>query len=77
MELLLIQEDGRTYLIENRCPHLGADLSRARIGAGLIHCSRHGMSFRLDNGTCVDNACSGRLRLINTVYDGNQLGVMV
>lgn len=76
-DLLLLQENGKTYLIDNHCPHLGASLSHASVSDNAIRCSRHGMAFDLNTGVCVGRQCSGALVHRKISYEGNQLGIVL
>lgn len=76
--LLLCQLDGKTFLIENRCPHMDAPLTDAAQGASCtIRCRAHGIEFSLLNGKA--NGPLGdtidRLVFYPIAYDGNKLGV--
>jgi nitrite reductase/ring-hydroxylating ferredoxin subunit len=71
--LLLIQEEGRRYLILNQCPHQQAPLDRATISNGQLRCPQHGMQFDLESGT--SEACAGKLQFLVPAYEGNMLGI--
>lgn len=74
-EYLLLQEEGRVYLLLNRCPHQQAPLQQASISNGQLRCPRHGMVFDLPSGRPVTaNGCAA-LTFLPLVYDGNTLGV--
>lgn len=49
-ECLLVNSGGKTYLINNQCPHEGSSLKRARLANGCIQCPKHKIVFRLDSG---------------------------
>lgn len=76
-ELLLIQDDGRTHLVENRCPHMDAPLVTGQVEAGVIACRVHGIRFELANGKPLGPLAGTLdcLRLYNIAYDGNKVGV--
>ncbi|MBR9911582.1 MAG: Rieske (2Fe-2S) protein [Gammaproteobacteria bacterium] len=79
LELLLIQEEGRVYLLENRCPHMEAPLTYGRVQNGQIRCPMHGICFELATGKCGP-ATPGSLRAVKTyipVYEGNTVGVVL
>ncbi len=74
--LLLIQEEGKTYLIANQCPHLGASLSRATLLDGWLRCPVHGMEFNLASGQPRHPAvCPAGLQYYSLAYEGNSVGV--
>lgn len=72
--LLLLQDNGRRFIIVNQCPHLKAPLEKGTIREGLIQCPVHGMRFDLYTGESPD-ACADKLQLLAVSYDGNQIGV--
>ncbi len=79
-QLLLIQSEGRTHLISDRCPHAGSSLTKSTIANGCIRCPAHGISFDLatgrpQGGDAVSDVNS--LTRFELVYEGNQVGVMV
>src|SRR5438874_834979 len=50
--LLFRGEDGRVRATSATCPHLGADLSRARVAGGTVECPFHGWRFD-GSGACA------------------------
>ena len=78
-EVLLLQEEGKTYLIENRCPHMDAPLQFGRISAGCIRCPMHGISFELRSGQCSPPvpAPVPPLKVFTPIYEGNTIGMQV
>jgi nitrite reductase/ring-hydroxylating ferredoxin subunit len=74
--LLLVQDEGRTYLMLNQCPHQRRPLDRATVVGGSITCPHHGMCFDLNTGKTADG-CSHDLQFIRIAYEGNQVGVDV
>lgn len=52
--LLLIQNNGKTSLIENRCGHFGHELESGRLDANTIVCPQHGISFSLETGEIIN-----------------------
>lgn len=49
-KLLLIQDEGDVYVVENRCPHMDAPLTNGAVAAKAIRCPVHGIEFELDSG---------------------------
>jgi len=74
VSLLLIQDEGRRYLILNQCPHQQAPLSNGAVVNNEIHCAYHGMRFNLESGSSSDG-CSEKLHFFPIAYDGASLGV--
>lgn len=79
LELLLIHEDGRSYLIENRCPHMDAPLARGTVQGGYIRCPMHGISFDIKTGSASAQVpgAVGKITLYTPVYEGNVIGVVL
>ncbi len=76
-DLLLVQEEGRVYLLANRCPHMDAPLHKASIHQQVLRCPHHGMEFDLCSGRPLGAAaaCVASLEFLPLVYEGNSLGV--
>ncbi|MGQ9425328.1 Rieske (2Fe-2S) protein [Gilvimarinus sp. F26214L] len=75
--LLLIQTDGRAYIVANQCPHMNAPLTHARIQDGVIRCPLHGFEYNLHSGRPARAAFEGggRLQHFPVAYEGNQIGI--
>lgn len=77
--LLLIQDQGQHYIIENRCPHMDAPLASSAIANGQIICRAHGIAFSLRDGCAqgpLSNVIDG-LTFFPVHYDGNRVGVLL
>lgn len=76
-DLLLLQQDGCSLLIENRCPHMDAALTHATQGSGILRCRAHGIEFRLSDGRACGPMAEvlPALKFFPIAYDGNTLGV--
>lgn len=72
--LLLIVVEGRTLLLENRCPHQGAALDKASITAGVLRCPRHGIEFDLASGRALSAPCAN-LVYLPMAYDADRVGI--
>ena len=63
ISVLLMQQNGEIFVVENRCPHRGAPLDFASVSNGNIRCPLHKMEFALSDGHGIDQAiCTGGLR---------------
>jgi nitrite reductase/ring-hydroxylating ferredoxin subunit len=75
--LLLLQDKGEIYLIENICPHMDAPLVTGKIQDGAIVCRAHGIGFdlrtRRARGPLADTL--NCLKTFPLVYLGNKVGV--
>ncbi|MDO3382109.1 Rieske (2Fe-2S) protein [Gilvimarinus algae] len=74
-ELLLLQEQGRVYLLANQCPHRQAPLSRASVAGDLLRCPAHGIEFSLGSGRALNAPDCPGLTFYPLVYEGNTLGI--
>lgn len=79
LELLLLVEAGKTFLLLNSCPHLGKSLYAAAVSADgkVLRCPHHGLEFDLYSGRNVNNnsqSCAP-LKLYKFAYQGNLIGV--
>ncbi len=54
MNLLLIHQEKKHYLIENKCGHFGIPLTDGELTSNEIICSGHGISFSLTTGEIIN-----------------------
>lgn len=75
--LLLIQENGQCFIIEDRCPHMDAPLATGIIADDSITCRAHGIRFNLISGRAEGALASSLdcLKRFPPVYDANKIGV--
>jgi 3-phenylpropionate/trans-cinnamate dioxygenase ferredoxin subunit len=52
-ELLLARVGDSYYAIDDRCPHMGGDLSEGSLDGGIVTCPKHGSQFDVRNGALV------------------------
>jgi 3-phenylpropionate/trans-cinnamate dioxygenase ferredoxin subunit len=74
-EWLLLQTDNGPVLIDNRCPHAGAPLTRASLADQGLRCPLHGMVFDVHTGAERSGACRQRLGFLPLIYQGASLGI--
>ncbi|HEY6530349.1 MAG TPA: Rieske 2Fe-2S domain-containing protein [Cellvibrionaceae bacterium] len=74
---LLLQDEGRVFLVENRCPHMDAPLANADVQRGVIRCKAHGIAFDLVTGKAQGPLASTLdcLEQLELIYDGDRIGV--
>lgn len=75
--LLLVQNEGRVYIIENRCPHMDAPLLYGQVQGERIRCRAHGIAFSLLDGR-AEGAMAQVLPCLQRympVYRDYQIGV--
>jgi len=75
--LLLLQDQGQPFIIENRCPHMDALLSTGKISQGAIVCRAHGIAFDLRSGRARGSLGDTLdcLKSFPVVYEGGKIGV--
>jgi len=52
-QVLLARVGDDYYAVDERCPHMGAQLSNSRLEGTLVVCPRHGSRFDLRDGRAV------------------------
>ncbi|MFP6824295.1 MAG: Rieske 2Fe-2S domain-containing protein [Pseudomonadales bacterium] len=52
-DLLVVNVDGDYLVVENRCTHAKAELSKGRLDGSEITCAEHGARFDLRSGACT------------------------
>lgn len=76
ISLLLLVENGRTYLLRNMCPHKGFPLHNGSMNGSRLRCAFHAMEFDLaQGGRCVQHPMQPGVKMYELVYEGNEVGV--
>jgi 3-phenylpropionate/trans-cinnamate dioxygenase ferredoxin subunit len=52
-EILLANVAGNIYAIQNRCPHMGGDLSKGVLTGQVVTCPVHGSQFDVTTGKMI------------------------
>jgi 3-phenylpropionate/trans-cinnamate dioxygenase ferredoxin subunit len=52
-DILLAKVEGKYYAVDNRCPHLGGDLSKGKLDGTIIICPKHRSEFDLKDGHVI------------------------
>jgi 3-phenylpropionate/trans-cinnamate dioxygenase ferredoxin subunit len=52
-EILIVNIDGMFYAINNKCTHMGGDLSKGDLEGKIVKCPRHGSKFDVTTGEAV------------------------
>ena len=70
VRVLLLKQSGRVLAYEDRCPHLGAPLSKGRFERGVLTCAAHEYEYDACTGAGINpkNLCLRRFEV--TVEDG-------
>ena len=74
--LLLIQDQGRRFLVDAHCPHMGSRLDSGEVVDGRIRCPHHLYLFDLQSGACMTpgTPCDP-LRQLPVVTQGDWVGL--
>lgn len=64
-KLFAVKQQGKIYLYQNSCPHIGIPLEWVEdrfldSSGSMIQCANHGALFMIKTGKCVAGPCSGR-----------------
>nr|WP_243760315.1 Rieske (2Fe-2S) protein [Aestuariicella hydrocarbonica] len=73
----MIQSEGRTFLIENRCPHMDSPLGNGSVRQDIIRCPKHGIEFNLLTGKGSAPGCLAPLKIFTPAYEGNLIGIVL
>lgn len=65
IDILIARIEGKYYAVQNKCPHLGGDLSAGKLAGGVVTCPRHGSQFNLTDGSLV--SWTGGAGLISSI----------
>ena len=49
-EIMLAKVNGNYYAVDNRCAHMGGDLSAGQLDGTIITCPRHGSQYDVTDG---------------------------
>jgi len=52
-QILLARIGDEYFAVDNRCPHMGGDLSHGKLEGTIVTCPRHGSQFDLTTGEVV------------------------
>ena len=53
LKLLLARAGNNYYAADNRCPHMGGNLSQGKLDGTVVTCPRHGSQFDLRDGQVI------------------------
>jgi 3-phenylpropionate/trans-cinnamate dioxygenase ferredoxin subunit len=67
-EILLARVGDNYYAIDNRCPHMGGNLSRGKLEGVVVTCPRHGSQFDLRDGKVVRWLKGGTYTLVGKLF---------
>jgi 3-phenylpropionate/trans-cinnamate dioxygenase ferredoxin subunit len=52
-EILIVNVNGEFFALDNRCSHMGGNLSEGTLDGDVVVCPRHGSRFNVRNGEAV------------------------
>jgi 3-phenylpropionate/trans-cinnamate dioxygenase ferredoxin subunit len=83
-EILVLNVNGTYYAMNNKCPHMGGDLSKGTLQGIVLTCPRHSSRFDITTGKALSGPKFGPIKLKTSdahVYpaqvDGNAIMVDV
>jgi len=53
-QIALFNVDGEYFAVDDRCPHMGAELSGGVVRERTVLCTWHGWQFDLETGSCMN-----------------------
>lgn len=68
-KVLLVRIEDAVYAYENRCAHLGAELSRGKLDGPVLTCSAHLWQYDATTGQGVNPACAELTRFAAKIED--------
>ncbi len=60
--VLLANTGGAIYALDNKCPHMGGDLSKGKLDGTTVSCPRHGAQFDVKTG---GNLAGAKVAFVN------------
>ena len=55
-QILLANVNGNYFAIQQKCPHMGGDLSKGKLNGAIVTCPRHAAAFNVTTGEAVERA---------------------
>jgi nitrite reductase/ring-hydroxylating ferredoxin subunit len=78
VEVLLLQENGRRYLVQANCPHSDWPMQSAPVMGDIITCSQHGWSFNMNTGRSANQRAGNcKLECYKITYEENTIGLVI
>jgi len=62
-EVLVLNVNGKYYAMNNKCTHMGGDLSKGTLQGIILTCPRHGSRFDVTNGKALHGPKFGPIKL--------------
>lgn len=56
MQILFVKRNNRIFVYDNRCPHMGCNLSAGTFDGSIIVCPCHDWHFNVETGKYVEEA---------------------
>ena len=75
--ILLCNDGGEIFALENLCPHAGMPLEGGRVRAGFIACPFHGSRFDLESGCALNPPASEPVATFPVRIEGGSIAVAV
>ncbi len=75
--VLICNDGGEIFAIENRCSHLDMAMDGARVRNGFVACPFHGSRFDLENGCPLTAPASEAIKTYPVRVTGEQIEVAI
>ena len=75
--ILLCNDGGAVFALENLCSHAGMPLDGGRVRAGFVACPFHGSHFDLETGCPLNPPASEAVATFAVRIDGGHIAVAV
>ncbi|MFQ5864339.1 MAG: Rieske (2Fe-2S) protein [bacterium] len=76
-EVVIFNEKGEFYALENLCPHRRAPLSAGTISNGVIICPGHGARFDIQTGQGLEGPYRSHVRTYQLKVEGNHIKIAI
>ncbi|MBX9689974.1 MAG: non-heme iron oxygenase ferredoxin subunit [Candidatus Obscuribacterales bacterium] len=77
LKIVLVNQGGSLYALEDACTHLGAPLSQGFLSKDCITCEWHGASFDLRTGEALSAPAREPLRTFELRLSGDDIEVLI
>lgn len=75
--IVLCNDGGAIFALENLCSHAGMPLAGGRVRAGFVACPFHGSRFDLETGCALNPPASAAVRTFAVRIEGLSIAVAV
>lgn len=77
INMLIVNLEGRFYAINNKCTHMGGDLSKGHLEGKIVRCPRHGSQFDVTTGVRITGPAKNNEPAYELKIDGQNLSINI